>query len=261
MWGFSTLDEEKEFHRILSLVVIGVSIPILFLEIPISKTTASWSWLGPCLPARLAWFLFESPNLFWPLLCTSTALNEAPSSSLPRINAILLGLFVLHYLRRTIIFPFRMSSSSQGVPLAVVACALIYTSVNGYLQARALCTWEKYDENHLFRPMSLLGWCLFGYGAYVNVQGDATLRDLKLQNKGYQIPRGGWFEYVSAPHYFGEILEWIGFALLAWNLAAVSFCVFTAANLIPRGRAQHQWYQSKFEDYPPNRRAVIPFLL
>jgi steroid 5-alpha reductase family enzyme len=30
----------------------------------------------------------------------------------------------------------------------------------------------------------------------------------------YRIPRGGLFEWVSCPHYLGEIIIYVGFALL-----------------------------------------------
>ncbi|MBI4699950.1 MAG: hypothetical protein HY744_02090 [Deltaproteobacteria bacterium] len=36
---------------------------------------------------------------------------------------------------------------------------------------------------------------------------------------------------------------------------------FTAANLVPRARAHHLWYRRTLAGYPPERRAVIPYLL
>jgi 3-oxo-5-alpha-steroid 4-dehydrogenase 1 len=49
---------------------------------------------------------------------------------------------------------------------------------------------------------------------------------------------------------------------MAWNLPALSFAVWTAVNLIPRALDHHKWYKSYFkEEYPKQRKAVIPFLL
>jgi steroid 5-alpha reductase family enzyme len=31
--------------------------------------------------------------------------------------------------------------------------------------------------------------------------------------------------FISCPNHFGEIIEWIGFAVIAWNLPALSFAV------------------------------------
>jgi len=102
----------------------------------------------------------------------------------------------------------------------------------------------------------------------------------------YSIPHGGLFEYISAPHYFGEIIEWTGFCIASGGTwASFSFVVWTVANLVPRAVATHAWYQHTFsgedptmlaarnkknddsktslqlEVYPPNRKAVIPFFL
>ena len=76
----------------------------------------------------------------------------------------------------------------------------------------------------------------------------------------YKIPRGGWFERVSAANYFGEVVAWSGFALASWSLAGLSFAAFTAGNLVPRAYWHHQWYQKKFTNYPKQRKAIIPFL-
>ena len=78
---------------------------------------------------------------------------------------------------------------------------------------------------------------------------------------GYKIPKGGLFKYISCPNHFGEILEWIGFAIMCWNLAAFAFAIWTVANLIPRAVSHHKWYKENFENYPTKRKAVIPFLL
>jgi protein-S-isoprenylcysteine O-methyltransferase Ste14 len=69
------------------------------------------------------------------------------------------------------------------------------------------------------------------------------------------------YRWVSCPNYFGEMLEWIGWAIATWSLAGSAFAIFTIANLLPRALANHRWYQTEFPDYPSDRRAVIPGLL
>lgn len=98
-------------------------------------------------------------------------------------------------------------------------------------------------------------------GFSLGSSSDATLLKLKRQHQGYQIPRGAMFEYISAPHFLGEILEWTGFAIAANTMAAYSFPIWTAANLIPRAILQHQWYRTTFRDYPRNRKAIVPFII
>jgi 3-oxo-5-alpha-steroid 4-dehydrogenase 1 len=57
------------------------------------------------------------------------------------------------------------------------------------------------------------------------------------------------------------VTQWAGYAILTYNLGSLSFVVFTAANLIPRAMAHHNWYLEFFSAYPTRRRAVIPFIL
>lgn len=103
-------------------------------------------------------------------------------------------------------------------------------------------------------------------GMLVNAQSDAALRLLRSESRnvktGYRIPRGYWlFDYVSCPHYLGEVLEWVGFTIACPSVVTASFAAFTAANLIPRAVQQHAWYQNEFgETYPAQRKAWLPFL-
>ncbi len=108
----------------------------------------------------------------------------------------------------------------------------------------------------------IIGASVFVIGWAINQHSDAVLRRLRGPGEsGYKIPRGGLYRWVSCPNYLGEMLEWVGWAIAAWSLAGLAFAVFTIANLLPRALANHRWYQDKFADYPPERRAVVPFLL
>jgi hypothetical protein len=57
------------------------------------------------------------------------------------------------------------------------------------------------------------------------------------------------------------MILWSGWAILCWNLAALSFAIWTVANLLPRSLAHHRWYREHFDDYPTNRKAIFPWLL
>lgn len=81
------------------------------------------------------------------------------------------------------------------------------------------------------------------------------------KGQSYKIPQGFLFKHVSGPNHFCQIMECAGFALMAWNLTALSFLAWTAANLLSRARKHHQWYLDLFPDYPKNRKSIIPFIL
>lgn len=99
-----------------------------------------------------------------------------------------------------------------------------------------------------------------GIPGWINKQSDRILRKLRSKSKAeYVIPRGGFFRFVSSPHYFGEIVEWSGWAILTWSMPGLAFAVFTFANLAPRALAHHRWYKSHFENYPGKRKALVPF--
>ena len=119
-----------------------------------------------------------------------------------------------------------------------------------------------YTPSWLADPRFLAGVALFLAGYALNLSADRTLRGLRAPGEtGYKIPQGGAYRWVSCPNYLGEILEWLGWALATWSLAGLAFAVYTIANLAPRAMANHRWYRDRFPDYPPQRRALIPFVL
>ncbi|XP_045422099.1 3-oxo-5-alpha-steroid 4-dehydrogenase 1 isoform X2 [Lemur catta] len=111
-------------------------------------------------------------------------------------------------------------------------------------------------------PTTCTGFVLWLIGMLINIHSDHILRNLRKPGEtGYKIPRGGLFEYVTAANYFGEIVEWCGYALASWSLQGGAFALFTFCILLPIAQKHHQWYLKNFEDYPKFRKILIPFLL
>ena len=48
---------------------------------------------------------------------------------------------------------------------------------------------------------------------------------------------------------------------MTMNLAGLIFFFWTLANLLPRALSNHEWLKREFEDYPKNRKAVIPGII
>lgn len=64
----------------------------------------------------------------------------------------------------------------------------------------------------------------------------------KLESASAAAPsfKGGMFYFVSGANYFGESLEWVGFALACWTLAAAAFAFFTVVFLGSRAIRHHR---------------------
>lgn len=208
------------------------------------------------LPARLGWVLMESPAL---LLFLAVFFQGAHAASLaPRL---MLCLWMLHYLHRTLIFPFRQPPGGRPMPLSVVAMALLFNGVNAWVNARWISHLGGDGEALLTAPLFYAGAGLFFAGFVANVHADSILLKLRARGPGhYAIPQGGLYRWVSCPNYLGELVEWAAWALLTGSLAGLSFFCFSVGNLAPRARSHHRWYKERFPDYPAQRKALLPGL-
>jgi len=249
----STFDLLVWLWTVIALIIF---VALQFVTAPYGRhSTKKW---GLTIPDRVGWFIMEVPALivFFYFIFTGTAEKNVTVW-------IIASLYVIHYVNRAVIFPWRIRVSGKKMPLVIALMAVFFNLVNasflgyytGSLHTHFTVAWLK-------DPHFIAGLIIFITGMAINISSDEKLIHLrKKKSNGYQIPRGGCFEKVSCPNFFGEIIEWGGYAILCWSLPAFSFFIWTFCNLVPRALSHHKWYQKNFPDYPKERKALFPYIL
>lgn len=211
---------------------------------------------GPRVAARWGWFWMELPAV-----CVLPAVYlSSPNRHV--VADLLVAAWVLHYAHRTLLWPWIVQRHSRPAPAGIFASGFVFNVINGALNGWFLGHVADYPDDWFLDPRFVAGAALLLGGAAVNVTSDYRVERQRRERQGeYIIPQGGAFRFLSSPNLTGEIIEWIGFALMCWSLPALAFAMWTAANLIPRALWRHRWYRQKFPDYPPSRRALIPGVL
>lgn len=122
------------------------------------------------------------------------------------------------------------------------------------LKARqALCLVEKSTQNNSrnghHQPFSVVSFFCLASG--------------KVESLAHRVPVGGWFELVSCPHYFAELLIYISLGLVFGGLSLTWWLVvfYVFFNQALAAQLCHELYTSRFKSYPKHRKAFIPFLL
>ncbi|KAI6075429.1 3-oxo-5-alpha-steroid 4-dehydrogenase 1 [Aix galericulata] len=229
--------EERRLLELLAcgLVALGAGAALLLRFVPMPYGRYSSPRFGCPLPARPAWALQELPSLLVPL---ALAACGAAAGRWP--NRVLLGGFVLHYLHRALVFPF-LIRQGKPTPFLTFLLALLFCVYNGYLQGRSLSNYAEYPSGWLKDPRFIAGFIGWLVGMAINIHSDHILRNLRKPGEtGYKIPRGGMFEYVSGANFFGEILEWFGFALACCTIESLAFALCTLFILGSRAKQHHQ---------------------
>ncbi|MEM7017745.1 MAG: DUF1295 domain-containing protein [Pseudomonadota bacterium] len=231
--------------------ILGVS----FIIAPYGRHARS-GW-GPVIPSRWGWIMMESPACLGFLYFFSQGQYSAELMPL-----ILLAFWQFHYIHRTFIFPFRMRTAGKTMPLAIVGLAIVFNCLNAYINATWISHFYHYTMAWIEMTVFWLGAGIFIIGFVINYHADTVLLNLrKPGDTGYRIPNSGLYRYIACPNYFGEIIEWIGWAIMTWSTAGLAFALYTIANLAPRAISNWHWYRRQFPDYPPERKALVPFVI
>ncbi|KYQ94080.1 hypothetical protein DLAC_04360 [Tieghemostelium lacteum] len=251
----------KEEYDVLLYGMIGLAVIVFIVLYYVNAgygmfQSARW---GITINNRLGWIFMESPVFiiifyFW--------VTSERKFQLPFIIFFLL--FELHYFNRSFIFPFMMKSTSN-MPVVIMCSAILFNFLNGTLQGEWIfrqSSTSQYDISWMWTPYFIIGTIIFIIGMAINLHSDWVIRNLREPgDTKHYLPEKGFYQYVLSANYFGEIVEWTGYALLSWSIAGAVFVLWTCANLIPRSNSIYRKYLDEFGPHRiGNRKRIIPFI-
>lgn len=178
----------------------------------------------------------------------------------PRISdrgIVVMAAWIFHHSKRVFEFLFVHKPTTKRENIFYVLGAVVY-----YLGFAALIAWGNFSgspRQHDKLPLGvfILGAVLCAIGEFVNGQHHWILRH---QDRS-EMPVRGLYPWLSAPHYFGELVAWLGFTLMCFTWQPLAFFVASALTVVPRAISRHKQYKAQFENFPARRKAIIPFIL
>ena len=246
------------FLLAMAITAVPVFIVLFFIDAGYGKFyTKKW---GPAVNNRLGWVLMESPVFFAML---ALWWFSGRRGDIARLAFLLL--FELHYFQRSFIFPALIRGNGK-MPLSIILMAVAFNLLNAGMQGGWIfyvSEPEYYTLEWLKTPQFIAGIIVFLSGMFINIQSDSIIRGLrKPGDTRHYLPKKGLYRYVTSANYFGEFVEWCGFALLTWSWAGVLFAVWTFANLAPRAARIYERYKVEFADELDVKKVkrMLPFI-
>ena len=238
--------------RVMPVVAVFVFVTLFFIKAGYGMfRTPRW---GLSLPNKVGWVLMELPAvvvMLWLWWSSDVKYEAAP--------LVCFLLFEAHYVQRTFIFPLLMRGKSR-MPVTVMLMGIIFNVINGFLIGEDL--FHIGAPADMSSPAFIIGTLVFFTGMAINLHSDNVIRHLRPKgDTRHYLPQRGMYRYVTSGNYFGELTEWVGFAILTGSAAAWVFALWTFANLAPRAYAIRNHYRKEFGTEAVGRRkCLIPFV-
>lgn len=253
-----TLYQFNVFLIVMASIALVVFVSLFFVDAGYGKFYDK-KW-GPAVNNKLGWVLMEAP-VFIAMLVLWLCSDRRDDL----VRLAFLFLFELHYFQRSFVFPFRLRGHSL-MPFSIILMGVVFNVLNALMQGGwifYLSPDDYYDRDWLTTPAFISGFMVFLIGMYINIQSDDVIRNLRKDgDTKHYLPQEGMFRYVTSANYFGELVEWIGFAILTWSWSGAVFALWTFANLAPRAARIYARYKQEFGHQLNTRKTkrLIPFI-
>ena len=242
----------------MSCIAVVVFVSLFFVDAGYGKFYDK-KW-GPAINNKVGWVLMEAP-VFIAMLVLWLCSDRRDDL----VRLAFLFLFELHYIQRSFVFPFRLRGKSV-MPLSIILMGVTFNVLNALMQGGwifYLSPEDYYGREWLTSPNFITGFLIFLIGMYINIQSDDIIRNLRKDGDSrHYLPKEGMFRYVTSANYFGELVEWIGFAILTWSWSGAVFALWTFANLAPRAARIYERYKLEFGNQLNTKKTkrIIPFI-
>nr|XP_046247184.1 polyprenol reductase [Scatophagus argus] len=232
----------------------------------------SVGWNGLLLVLYLNFIYRHQPYPSW-LTGVLDILTGVPNSNsqVPQLSTLLVQLLLcVHSVRRLLECQCVSVFSDGAIHLVQYVFGLGYYVALGLT---VLCLDRQRKGTGTL--LSQLNWfhvagnALFIGASLLQHQSMVLLARLRVGKSGivetlaHRVPKGGWFELVSCPHYFAELLIYISLSFVFGGLSLTWWLVvlYVLFNQALAAQLCHDLYMSKYESYPRHRKAFIPFVL
>ncbi|KAK8671482.1 hypothetical protein V6N13_038077 [Hibiscus sabdariffa] len=213
---------------------------------------ASFSSTRVKVPSRVGMFFFYTPAF----LVSLASFWLFPNGDFRFL--LLKSALTIHFFKRIFEVNFIHKFSGEMavdtmmtvlVGYVIVSSSLIYTQILS----------QGFPEPPI--DLKYPGIVLFLIGISGNFYHHYLLSKLRTKGgKDYKIPKGGLFELVICPHYLFEILGFMGISLISQTLYSFSVTIGIVLYLMGRSYVTRRWYISKFDDFPKEVKALIPYV-
>lgn len=217
----------------------GASLQEEKLENPIASKTGMFFFYFPALVVS-AGFLFQN---------------------LQNLTAALL---VVHFGKRVLETLFVHQYSGNMDKEAMYIVGTYYTTIAAIFSWTAQFT--PVAEALVNPTVQALGLAAFAIGQSGNLYHHVLLANLRKQTgesaTRYDAPKGGLFNQVACPHYFFELLSFLGIAMVSQQFICLLEVFGQASYFAVRSEQANDLYKMQFdeEEWPKSRKNFIPFI-